>query len=57
MSSLKAQVRVASCGIPRLSLSGTTGSEDLGLRRAPLCKQRKEPQMLPGVQLWTYKTP
>ena len=40
MSSLKAQVGADSCGIPRLSLSGITGREELSQRRAPLHKQR-----------------
>ena len=40
MSSLKAQVGTDSCGIPRLSLSGIIGREELSLKRAPLCKQR-----------------
>ena len=43
MSSLKAQVGVASCGIPRLSLSGTTGSEDLRLRELPYINRERSP--------------
>ena len=49
----RAQAGVASCGIPRLCLSGTSGSEDLSLRRGSLGKQRKESQALPGVEVRT----
>jgi len=43
MSSLKTQVGVGSCGIPRFSLSGTTGSEDLSLRELPYVKRERSP--------------